>query len=563
MIKIQIEDTIVDVLKKIWEEKENKVLLDFPFWHSILHNHLSLRIIQTKTRNKTLVIISNDMTAKKIGKLLWIRFIKNKNSDCSEIKSNRENIKENYSFLEYAKFEIKSFFTKFIWNIKSNQKINSIYYIKNKYDSTNKNITPYFILTLVIILSVLIYIYYFAINKTSITIYPEIDVNVKSRNFNFIEKDINNQKYVLNNQVELNRITKIIHLEKQISTSWLDQDNNNKATWKALFSNLLEEEAYLLKNTTLETKEWVQFYIDKDIIIPASTKSEYWKDIPWEKVIQIYWKIKLLNWEYSWVKTNIWTWSLLTIPKLDKLNRSKIYARSITKFNWGSNKFIKVLKKEDIENAKKIMTDDLKTAWIKKIKEEIDILNKNNSIKIELLAVDNIFKFTDLEINIPEHIKPWDIIDNFTISWDIKVYTFTYNKEVVISLLKNIIDESIITDIQKIVSIDEDSLRMPHIIKRNDLEKVNGRYRYSKKFNKKLRLKATVEIEYNVSKKFNNKEDFLWQKIRDSISWKNIEKAEKILINRREINNVEISVQPFFINTISQIPENIKIYVED
>jgi hypothetical protein len=59
------------------------------------------------------------------------------------------------------------------------------------------------------------------------------------------------------------------------------------------------------------------------------------------------------------------------------------------------------------------------------------------------------------------------------------------------------------------VSIDEDSLRMPHIIKRNDLEKVNGRYRYSKKFNKKLRLKATVEIEYNVSKKFNNKEDFL------------------------------------------------------
>lgn len=563
MIKVSKTDTIVDVLKKIDKEKEDKIIIDFPFWHNILHNHLSLKIIQTKSRNKKLIIISNDKTAKKIWKLLWIKFIKSKNSDSNEIKSNLENLKENYSFLEYTKFEIKSFLNKFNWNIKNNKKVNSIYYFKNKYTSTNKKIIPYLILILIAIFFVLLYIYYFAINKTSIIIYPEVDVNIKSRNFNFIEEDENNkQQSLVNNQVNLNRITKKIILKKQITTSWIKQDINNIAQWKVVFSNLLKEKAYLLKNTTLETKKGIQFYLKEDIVIPASTKSELWEDIAWKKEVTLYWKIKLLDWNYSWIKSNIWTWTLLTIPKLSKTNRNKIFAKSITKFNWWSNNFIKILKKEDIENAKNIIISNLKSNWIKQIKEEIDKINKNNSIKIELLPVDNIFKFSDLKVDILDHIKPWDEMDSFQISWEITIFTFTYNKEVVIWLLKNIIEDSIITDSQKIISIDENELRISHIIKRNDLEKINWKYVFSKNFNKKFRLKWTTEIEYNVSKKF-NKDNLFNEKIKHLIAGQNTKKAEKILTNRPEINNVKINVQPFFLKTISQIPDNIEIIVEN
>ncbi len=552
MIKIKKEDSITDVLKKISNEKKDKILLDFPFWHPILHNYISLKIIKTKARKKDITIVSNDKTAKKIGKLLWIKFIKNKNNDFETINKQKF-LKDNYTFFEYAQFEIKSFFSKFKWNIKNNKKINNIYYLKNKYSTDNKKIIPYFILILIIIFFVFLYIFYFAINKTQIIIYPEIDVRVKSRNFNFIEEDKNNQNYILNNQIKLNRITKKITLKNKIITSWIKQDKKNKASWKVIFTNLLNEKVYLLKNTTLQTKDWIQFYLENDLTIPAN----------WKKETILYWKIKLLNWEYSWIKSNISTWTLLAIPKLSKENRSKIFAKSITKFNWWSNNFINFLKKEDIENAKKIMLENLKIEWIKQIKEEINKINKNNSIKIEILPVDNIFKFKDINIKIPEHLKLWDEIKSFTIQWELTIYSFTYNKEVVISLLKNLITENTITDLQKIISIDNKSLRISHILKRNDLEKINWKYKYSKNFNKKLRIKSTIEIEYNTSNKFNNKNNFFNTKIKNLILWKNIKKAEKILLNRTEINNVKIKIQPFFLKTISKIPENIEIIVEE
>jgi len=43
----------------------------------------------------------------------------------------------------------------------------------------------------------------------------------------------------------------------------------------------------------------------------------------------------------------------------------------------------------------------------------------------------------------------------------------------------------------------------------------------------------------------------------------NIKDAEQFLINQPQINNVEIRVQPFFLKTVSKIPENIIIKVVD
>jgi len=568
MIKIKKEDSIVDILKKISKSKSEEIILDFPFWHPVLHNHLSLKIIQTKTRNKKLSIISNDKTAKKIAKILGIKFLKNKKNKSEEDITTQDILKHNFTFLEYAKFEIKLFLQKinfFVkWNIKSNKKINSIFYFKNKYWESNKNIIFYFILILTLIFLLLLYIYYIAINKTYITIYPEINLNAKSKNFTFIEKNNDNEKenyYYINNKIYINKISKKITLNKKIATSWIKQKKENLSKWKAIFYNYLPEKIYLLKNTTLENKEWVQFYLPESINIPSSNISN-WKIIPWEKEVLLYWKIKLLNWDYSWLKTNIWTWVLLTIPKLGE-NKTKIFAKSITKFNWWSNKFTNFLTKKDIENARILMKDTLKETAITKIKKDIEKNNKQNSIQVDLLPIDNIFKFTNLKINIPEHLKIWDEIKDFNISWEIEITSYTYNKQAVISLLKNSINNNLIKDYQKIISIDDNSLRIAHIIKRNDLKKINWKYFYSQKSNQPLIIKATTEIEYYLSKKFENKNSNFIQQIKHQIAWKNIEEAEKILTNKSEINDVKIRIQPFFIKKISTLPENIEIIIEE
>lgn len=567
MIKIEKEDSIIDILKKINSEKSNDIILDFPFWHPVLHNHLSLKIIQTKTRNKKLSIISNDKTAKKITKVLGIRFIKNKKENKVDQITTHKIIKENYTFLEYANLEIKLFFSKFIklitWNLNNNVRINTIFYYKNKYWKNNKNIIGYFIVILTFIFLLLLYIYYIAINKTYITIFPETQLQTKSKNFTFIEKTEWNENtyYNSNNKVDINKITKKIVLSKKIWTSWIKQKNENISKWKVILYNYLNEKIYLLKNTTLQNKEWVQFYLPDNVTIPAA-KIKNWKLIPWEKNKTIFWKIKLLNWDYSWLKTNIWTGVLLTIPKLWK-NKIKIFAKSISKFNWWTNNFTKFLTKEDLINAKKLIKDEVKELAIKKIKEEIQKSNIKNNIKVELLPIDNIFKFTNLLIKTPDYIKVWDEIKDFTITAEVEINSYTYNKQAVISLLKNYINDRIVKDKEEIVSINEDDIRFSHIIKRNDLIKSNWKYKYLQKIQYPFLIKSTVEIEYYVSEKFNKNNSNYIKKIKHSIISKDIKDAENFLINKPEINNVHIKVQPFFMNKISKLPEKIEIIIEN
>jgi len=567
MILIKKEDSIVDILKKINKTESNEIVLDFPFWHPVLHNHLSLKIIQTKTRNKKLTIISSDKTAKKIAKVLGIKFTKNKLNKENNVITTQDILKQNFTFLEYAKFEIRFFFQKinnFIkWNLKSSKKINSIYYYKNKYWNSSKNIIFYFILILTLIFLLLLYIYYIAINKTYITIYPEINLNNKSRNFTFIERNtVNINKYdYIKNKVYITKISEKVTVSKKIASSWITQNENELAKWNVIFYNYLDEDTFILKNTSLENKEWIQFFLPKGINIPKSIKKN-WKIIPWEKKALLYWKIKLINWDYSWVKSNIWTGVLLTIPKLGKDN-IKIFAKSINKFTWGSNNFINILTNKDIENAKKLMTDLLKDSAIEKIKEDIKENNIQNSIELDLLPIDNIFKFDNLKINIPEELKAWDQIKDFNIYWEIEISSYIYNKKAVISLLKSSINNTLIPEYQKIISINEDSLRISHIIKRNDLKKIKWRYIYLQKMNIPFIVKATTEIEYLLSKKIDNKNSNFIQEVKQKILAKDKKEAEKILVNKPEINNVKIEIQPFFIKKISSLPENIEIIIEE
>ena len=52
MIKVYETDTIIDVVNKINSCQEKELFIEFPFWHSILHNYISLKILKNKSANK-------------------------------------------------------------------------------------------------------------------------------------------------------------------------------------------------------------------------------------------------------------------------------------------------------------------------------------------------------------------------------------------------------------------------------------------------------------------------------------------------------------------------------
>jgi len=567
MIKIQKSDTIVDILKKIWKEESNKIILDFPFWHPVLYNHLSLKIIKSKTVKKDLLILTNDRTSKKIWWCLWIKYWK-KSSEDKYSSLNQKTLKENYTFFEYALFEIKLFFWLIKWNVLGIKKINKIYYENNKFRENHKIILIIFLLMLSLIFLILLYIYSFTINRTVITITPEILVKLKSKNFNYVEYNINTEsneknvtKYRFNNEIKLRKISKTINIEKVFSTTWISQDEKDISSWEILIKNFLEEKVNLLENTIFENDKWIEFYIKSNVRISPAIKDENGNLIPWEKKAIVYWKAKLKNWLYSWKKTNIWTWVLLTIPKL-KEEQSKIFAKTITKISGWTDNYKHFLKEEDLETAKNLLNTELKRQSISEINNIIDKENRSNSLSIKVLPVDNIYKYYNKKIEVPDYLKIWYETDKFTLKWKITIDTFVYNEWLVISKLNDLIKERNISWYEQIEQINLNSLRISHIITRNDLVKNNWKYSYMQKMNKDLRIKWTTEIDYFVTRKFNESDQYI-NRLKNLILWLDKEEAEKILINNAEINNIKIDIEPFFLNNISKNINNIEIKIED
>jgi len=79
-----------------------------------------------------------------------------------------------------------------------------------------------FLITIsILILALLIYIFYFAINKTYISITPEISIKTKSRNYTYIEpeKTLIEDKILKINEIPLEKIFSKISLKQKFSSS--------------------------------------------------------------------------------------------------------------------------------------------------------------------------------------------------------------------------------------------------------------------------------------------------------------------------------------------------------
>ena len=547
MIKIDNKDSIIDIIVKINHSKDNEIILDFPFWHPILHNYTSLKILKNNTENKELIIITSDITAKKLGSKLWIKYSLTKNTDL---------LKYNYTFLEYFKFTLKKYKQEFLELIFGTKKQNSFenkqkapwktypwskkdYAWKNN-NTNKKSMIWFFLVWLIISILLFIFIFYFAVNKTYIYISPEVIIKSRAKNIYF--KNIENDEIVVEeNVIKLKKITKTINLTETFWTSWISEKNIKKATGDVVFSNKLYEIVKLLPHTRLQTSDWILYETNDSVIIPSATKSSSGTIIPWEVKSKITSKLYDINWIFTWKNVNINSSVLLTLPWL-KDNKDEIYATTKTKISGWEDNYIKTIWVNDITNAKNILETKLQLVWLTELKKQIAEENKKNNITYDILNVDNIIKYSDLEIKWDEELKIWENKDNFVLTWSIVVTSFIYNKDLVLSKLQNTIKESMLGSIEKLLFINKDSFRIVDILSKED---------------EPLSIKATTQVEVYISHNFLYDADNYIYKLRNVVAWLKKEDAMSLLLNNQKISNVKIETRPFFMKNISSLPSNI------
>ncbi len=548
MIKIGKNDTLIDIIEKIQNVEWDDIILQFPLGHSILHNYLSLKIIKSKAGKKKLTIITSDLLSRKIWKRLWIKYTIIKDSDYIEKKNAQTQhdtlMKHNFSFLEYLQFELKKYYSNLLQIIKRNKNLNEIRKYSQKYKSYSN--TWIFVWLFFLSLVLFIFIFYFAVNKTTVRITPEVVVQKKAKNFVFTE-NLENELVDDYNNVKISTISDQVSLTETYTTSGVNEETLKRWHGKIRIYNNLTEPLKLLPETRFLTDdEKILFEIRKWVTVPGSITDNFWTLTPGAIEAEVFAKSYDLNGKFTWERGNIPKDTTFTLPWL-RDDGANVYAISIEDFSGWSEEYDTVISEADMENTKLIFEQKMKNKLNDVLKERIKEMNIADKTFIDILSIDDVIEYYDKDISVENWAKAWDTWKNITLHWTIKWKTYTYNREELVNKLKTVVWESILEWVESILLIDDNSLRISSVI-----------YKKEEPF----QVKATVEIDALIAHDFWNKENAYIEKLKSTIRGMPKQEAIKLLINDPRISNVTISIRPFFIKNISNIPENIEFEVE-
>jgi hypothetical protein len=535
MIKVHKNDSIVDIIIKIKNNKEKEIILEFPFGHPILHNYTSLRILKTKAEKRDLIIITNDITAKKIWRKLWIKY---------SITDNPDLVEYNYSFFEYFIYTFKNYFREIKDVFLHKNSDNIIWRYREKYSSSK---IWYFISFLFISILLLIFIFYFAVNITYITITPEIEVKTKWKNFTFTEM-AEDQIVLDENTIKLRKISKLINLTSTFWASGVSNETVANARWKVTLFNHFSDPIDLIANTRLQTGSWVVFLIEWSVSIPWSSVSWSWEVIPWKIDAFAVSRLNDIDWNITWNKWNISEWTEMFLPWL-KDSREKIYAIAISNFSGWNDNYKKIILKQDVENAKKILRWQLENEAMKELRADILESNMRNNVEYEIFWLDWITQYTNFEIFWENNIKIWEEAESFELWWAIRITTYTYNKPLLLNKMRQTINNSLLVDIEEVLEVNSNSLRIiSPVLSRQE---------------RPFSVKTTAIVEVLYVHNFLNQSNSYINRFKWIIRWLDKDEAEKIILNSNKVSNVEIKIRPFFINKVSKINENIIFKIKE
>jgi len=543
MIHIKINDTIVDIIDKMNLEKGNKIVLDFPLGHPILHNYISLKIIKSKAQDKRLIIATSDQIWKKIWKQIWIEYSIIKNKSFIENNSPSSILGHNYTFWEYLKFQISSYKSEIFQNIQNHKKFHTLW--KYSRASYEKIWVSVFILWLVLSIIIFIFLYYFAISKSYINITPELIVKKEAHNFIFTS-EIPESIFWNNRYVKIDQITKTLYSSDVYAATEI-LENNNTASWEVEVFNTLNTQQTLVPNTRFMTDDGIIFRSQNWVKIEPATIDNFWNTSPWTASVPVTADIRDANWSYTWERANISSDTNLILPGLEESLQSKIFWRAISDFKWWSNDFQKIISQDDIQRATELFTRKIENEVTLSIKNSILSSNKENNTSIDILPWPQSISYDNLVINVEPGVKAWDVKDSFKIEWNITGYVYTYNKESVIQRLKTLLNEKKLDWVEKISYINEDSLRMAQVLSVTE---------------EPFTMKSTFEMEAIYVHDFLHKNNSFVDSLKQEVRGMEKTEAESLLLNNPKISSVEITLRPFFSKNISNIYNNIVFNID-
>lgn len=201
-----------------------------------------------------------------------------------------------------------------------------------------------------------------------------------------------------------------------------------------------------------------------------------------------------------------------------------------------------------MENFKGTLTEKLKSKALETLKDTIKKTNTENGENYAILPINDNIIYTMGDLLLGKGAKIGDKNDEVTISGSVKISTYAYDRNATLFYLKTILNESLLFGTEKLININDESLRITNTVSKNT----------SPQFS----MKSTTELDATISYNFEDVSNNLTKKLKNLIVGTSPKDATSLLLNDNNIASVKITFSPFWLTRVSNNPDNIEFIIQ-
>lgn len=397
---------------------------------------------------------------------------------------------------------------------------------------------------LIMSLSLLVFIFHFAVSKTYVFVVPQTTVRPISANIIFTQTPGQSGALVaVKNEVRLKKVSIPVEYSMRFTIETIDQNSATSAGGRITVYNELTTPQAMKPNTRFISEDGIVYKTEEWINVPAARESNGVTEIG---AVEVYVKAEALDegGRIVWSRGNIPTGTYLSIPGL-KFNREKVYAKTKENFIGWADSAVRVITKAELEKWKNILREQLKRSARTSLEEWLRSENENNSEDYALLMGEALV-LTGENIVIASWEKIGDPAEEIELKGSINAYALIYDRKAVINYLATIFREKLLLGTDKELAIHEDSLRLTNTITRDDND---------------MNIKATMEMNTTITYDLENSSNELTRRMKVMIAGLPKKEAIGRLIAEGRVHEVEIDFSPFWLTRVSSNLDNIEFVI--
>ena len=444
----------------------------------------------------------------------------------------------NMSMSEYFRYEIKRGI-QYLWFIffERTQAKKRIIHMK-------KNGSPFALIIIGLIMSItlLLFIFHFAVSKTIVTIVPQVSIRPISTNIVYAESTWS----VLStkNTLTLKKIKIPVTHSMKFQLETVDPNSTTNARGIITIYNELPSEQALKPQTRFITLDGIVFRSLNWIAVPPARTINGITEM-WSIDVDVMAAVRDDAGGIIGEKWNVSAGIDFTIPWL-KFNRDKIYAKSKTDFAGWEAPRIHIVDEEEVKKLTGLLKEQLHRVARNALQKNLDEKKQASGDDFVLFIWDGV-SFTGETFGIISWQKYGDFAEEIEMQWTVTVTALAYDKKATVEYLTEIFHDWLLNGTDREVAIHPDTLRVSSVISRSPDDSV---------------IKATMEMNTSIAHDFEDPKNQLTHYLKVTIAGLLKSDAVTRLLNTGNVKDVTISSYPFWNRSVSGNIDNIEFVIK-